>query len=72
MSIYIEIKKCSECPHIDHKGAYAKVAYVPLCREARKTIPYTVIGENNFYAEALTEIPEWCPLPKSEKNNETR
>jgi len=44
MSVFIKIDKCSECPHVDHMGAFGNISYVPVCRETKGKgeLPYTV------------------------------
>lgn len=55
---------CEDCPHFDHKGAFGKIAYVPVCRKKKKELPYAkaVEGER-VMASATYVIPDWCPLP---------
>jgi hypothetical protein len=41
----IRIKKCSGCPHLDHCGSFGKVANIPYCGMAGKTLPYTTMTD---------------------------
>lgn len=64
MPKYIPITKCSTCPNVDHNGAFAGIAYVPVCRAARRELPYTVgVANGRAVASTTGEVPEWCPLP---------
>lgn len=59
----ITITNCSECPHEDHRGAFGKIAYVPLCMKKHKTLPYTITEQRGrAYASVKEGIPSWCPL----------
>ena len=64
MSKKIVISSCDECPHRDHGGGFATVAYVPICSLANKELPHTVGATEKGRCYAVTEyvIPEWCPL----------
>lgn len=68
MTRIIRVETCSDCPKRDHKGGFANVAYVPVCRGVKpsRELPYTV-GQgfrSMVVAVATEEIPEWCPLEK--------
>lgn len=64
MSKKIVIKKCKNCPHVDHKGGFGHIAYIPVCRLADKELPYRV--ERGYgtmiIAKQTGGIPTWCPL----------
>jgi elongation factor P hydroxylase len=66
MSRVIRIESCAVCPSRDHKGAFARVAYVPVCRSVDRELPHTLVMSRRGYvsASATFEIPEWCPLEK--------
>ncbi|MCK5306993.1 MAG: hypothetical protein KAJ73_00140 [Zetaproteobacteria bacterium] len=59
----IVIKDCDDCPHLDHMGAFGKVAYVPRCGKSGDTLPYTVgAPDGNPTAYSEPGIPDSCPL----------
>lgn len=61
---YIAIEHCGRCPHKDHKGAFAQVAYIPVCKLADKELPYTTQMINKRIVASVTpDITDWCPLP---------
>lgn len=61
----IVIRRCDECGYHDHKGAFAQISYVPVCRLAERELPYTTsIQRNTVQASQVKGIPDWCPLPK--------
>lgn len=64
MTKVIVINKCSECPGSDHKGAYGRISYIPVCRYATRELPYEVVYDKHFgtCASPTDIIPEWCPL----------
>ncbi len=63
MAKVIVIDKCSICPNTDHKGAFGKISYIPVCRLARKSLPYEVVRNGTCVTASRTDIiPEWCPL----------
>lgn len=67
MSRVIRIESCAICPSRDHKGAFAQVAYVPVCRNrGNRELPHTLVMSRggSVSASATFEIPEWCPLEK--------
>ncbi len=66
----IEIKTCMDCPHNDHKGAFGKIAYIPVCKKTGKSQDYTVSGSGKQIAVQSTEIPKWCPLDESIKKSD--
>ena len=61
----IVIQDCGECPRSDHKGAFAVVSRVPVCRKADRELPWTPSVGNRGRVSAKREpgIPDWCPLP---------
>lgn len=61
----LPIKDCSDCPHTDHKGAFALVSYVPVCRATQRELPHTVDSneKGRAFASYTGEIPDWCPMP---------
>ena len=62
---FIPINSCSECPSRDHRGAFGRIAYIPICRATGKELPYDVVTNpisGISSASATYEIPEWCPL----------
>ena len=68
MSRKIVIDKCFSCPSYGHKGGFAKVSYVPVCRWKGKELPHTVEqGDNKdfIYASPTGVIPDWCELEKN-------
>jgi hypothetical protein len=67
MNKKIIITSCLECPHKDHKGAFAPVSYIPYCTKTRGELPYKAgVRQTNVgpfvYATYTNEIPSWCPL----------
>lgn len=66
---YIEIDSCEDCPSKAHKGAFGHVAYIPICRANDKELPHTVNTneKGGVFARYTGEIPEWCSLPKLQK-----
>lgn len=64
MTKVIVIDKCSICPHSDHKGAFGRISYIPVCRLANRELPYEVVHDRHFgtTASRVDVIPEWCPL----------
>lgn len=69
MSRKIVIESCQGCPHRSHKGAFGRVAYVPYCTLASRTLPYTPAEGRRgmIIASPSNKIPVWCQL---EKNND--
>ena len=66
---YIKIETCKDCPNLDHRGGFGKVAYVPWCKLTKKDLPYMAIASNErspatVRASSNFQIPESCPLPK--------
>lgn len=67
MSKVIPINSCAECPHRDHKGAFGRVSYVPVCRKTRRNLPHKVEEyRGNLTAHATNVIPRWCELEDAE------
>jgi hypothetical protein len=68
MSRYLPIENCSVCPFKDHKGAYGRIAYVPVCSKTGGELSYTlsVSDKGRVSASYAGGIPGWCPLPKTE------
>jgi len=67
MTRIIRIETCGTCQHRDHKGAFAKVSYVPVCRKVNRKLPHEVVYDKAVrmtVAEGTGEIPSWCPLEK--------
>ena len=63
----IRIKDCDDCPHLDHTGAFGRVAYVPCCNKKHgKELPYTPdLGRRaTVTAHRTPGIPDWCPLER--------
>jgi len=62
----IRVNDCGDCPHLDHKGAFGRVAYIPVCRNANKDLPYTVDASTAGFCTASQTggIPDWCPLER--------
>ena len=62
------IQNCGECPHKDHKGAFAKISRVPVCRKTDKELPYAIsIGPSgNLSAIPTNVIPANCTLLDNE------
>ena len=61
----IVLTDCGQCPSCDHKGGFGRIAYVPVCRAAKKDLPHTLhvgIG-GGAQASRTPGIPDWCPLP---------
>jgi hypothetical protein len=61
----IIVENCSKCPHRDHKGAFGKVAYIPVCRLKNRELPYVseVTIRGTVVANQIGNCPDWCPLP---------
>ena len=59
----IVIESCNKCPNQGHKGAFAVISYVPICRLTGENLPFT-LGESSrvIIANATGEIPAFCPL----------
>jgi hypothetical protein len=65
MTRYIPIDNCEQCPFKDHKGAFAEVSYVPVCRKTNCILPHSIEKSGNqTVARHSNEIPDWCPLSK--------
>lgn len=68
----IVIADCGECPNRSHRGAYGRVAYLPVCIGAKeggmhRELPHTQQpGDGRVYAKLEPGVPEWCPLPMVE------
>lgn len=60
----IRIETCKECTNRDHKGAFGRISYIPICRKAGMELPYT---EHKGKASPTYEIPDWCPLENLEE-----
>lgn len=68
MNRKIIIKKCAECPHQSHRGAFGKVMCIPVCLKNRWELPYKIGTESGRKVAVGTDvIPSWCPLPKDGK-----
>jgi len=62
-----QVVTCSDCPDYDHRGAFAAVACVPVCRALDRDLPHKVVKERGRdWAQPTTDIPDWCPLPKAD------
>lgn len=50
---------------MDHKGAFAAISYVPVCRKTGKELPHTISYSAKIGASASYTgiIPSFCPLP---------
>ena len=63
MSKVIVIDSCLTCPHRDHKGAFARVAYIPVCGLKSRRLPYKQAeAYGMIVANPTGKIPTWCPL----------
>ena len=63
MNRKIVIKDCDDCPHIEHRGAFGQVSYVPRCGKSGDTLPHTVSApRGNPTATIKPGIPDSCPL----------
>ena len=61
----IRVTSCEDCRFKDHMGAFGVVAYIPLCTQTGKTLPYTkVVSNNRIIARIVEGIPDYCPLEK--------
>ena len=70
MTRIIRIESCKDCHFRDHKGAFGRIGYIPICRNGQsRELPYTAspsgIG-GRLYAEVCEGVPGWCPLEKLE------
>lgn len=66
MTRIIRIESCNACPSLGHKGAFAPVSYVPVCRGANKELPHTVRKFHDYtYGNVTDVIPDWCPLERA-------
>ena len=65
----LRITSCMDCPCRDHKGAFAAVPYVPICRLADRELPWEKGYQygGRMQARPTMIIPDWCPLPPMEK-----
>jgi hypothetical protein len=66
MSRFLEVESCAKCPHYDHKGAFAVVACVPICRKVARELPYEAKYDTmrgRALAHMTVAFPDWCPLP---------
>lgn len=62
---YIEVTTCEHCHHRDHKGAFAPVSYVPVCRLSGGELPHEIqLAGKCVKASLKPGIPDTCPLPK--------
>jgi hypothetical protein len=74
----ISIKRCSQCPHSDHSGAFTKGGAWPVCHGPGVNADWGNIKYNDPKAgkkwsppilptdkdrNRIDEIPDWCPLP---------
>ena len=69
----INIKDCSACPNIGHKGAWGEISYIPVCRKENKELPFTTrvsdsVTHRMIYATVKEGIPIWCPLDEFKEN----
>lgn len=70
MSVFIEIKKCSECPFFGHSGGFTVGGAQPLCenKNVSKDVPRSEWGRPLLNPKSPAkwpkEIPDWCPLTK--------
>ena len=69
MTKMILIESCNTCPSKDHKGAFGRVQYVPVCRRTNKELGYTVHADmrGNVGASYNGIIPSFCPLMEYKK-----
>jgi hypothetical protein len=68
MSVYIKVDSCRACPHWDHQGGFGKISYVPYCGKENRELPFTpVVGKRGNVVASGMDIPDWCPLPKTEE-----
>lgn len=66
MTRIIRIESCNACPSREHKGGFAPVSYVPVCRAANKELPHTVNrAHGHTFASVGGGIPDWCPLERA-------
>lgn len=64
VTVYIEIKECGKCPHIDHDGRCQTVTHW-VCG-AMKNRKISVM-EKGWNIGKIIEIPSWCPLREENK-----
>jgi len=72
--IVTKVKNCSECPHVDHSGAFTPGGAYPLCDKSaappeqagkhsykggRRIIPFSTKNNERMIKKG---IPKWCPL----------
>jgi hypothetical protein len=63
---FLPLDSCQRCPHYDHKGAFAAVACVPICRREARELPYEATYDSmrgRALARMTVAFPDWCPLP---------
>lgn len=62
---YKPISNCRDCEYSDHKGAFGKIAYLPVCRLTGNDLPYVkTLNGDRVHALMVDDIPDWCKLPK--------
>ncbi len=61
--IIIDVKRCAECPEIDHTGAFTKGGAKWCCnhRETCLTKGWSCF-KRIIPDQKLVEFPDWCPL----------
>lgn len=70
---YWPVNSCKECPRCDHKGAFAEIAYMPICLATGEILPYEVSAvRGRVYASATGVIPASCPLPVAPEQQSTQ
>ena len=64
MAKKLVIENCVECPHRGHRGAFGRVAYIPVCRPVDRELGYTVRVRQDGTPAASYDgvVPDFCPL----------
>ncbi len=74
MIVAVNIRKCSDCRHKDHSGAFTEGGAKQICghQDACSTSRAKNLGFDKYDWRARVlnndlSIPEWCPLSKGSK-----
>lgn len=63
MAKIIRLETCGACQYRQHRGGFAKIAYVPFCYRTGEDLPYRLGRLGGLVsAEPTYRIPESCPL----------
>jgi len=66
MKVLVTIKKCSDCNHLSHTGAFTQGGAKPCCNHD-KTCEERGYDCFKRVIPNLGSIPVWCPLKRGSK-----